>query len=85
MIFPSTWSNSSFWPINGILTGTITPGQSGTESNGNKGVLYISQTPRLEPHQQMQFNVTVRILNGFKFCYLTLIFPFKIIHSFAHS
>ena len=26
-----------FWPMNGILTGRITPDQSGPESNGNKG------------------------------------------------
>ena len=30
-----------FCPIDGTLTGTSTPGQSGLESNGNKGVLHI--------------------------------------------
>ena len=33
------WSNSSIYPIDGTLTGTITPGEGGLESNGNEGVL----------------------------------------------
>ena len=37
------WLNSSIWPIDGILTGTTTPGQSGPESNGNKEVFHIFQ------------------------------------------
>ena len=41
---------SSIWPIDEILTGITTPDQSGPESNGNKEVLHISQTPWLKPH-----------------------------------
>ena len=33
----------SIWSIDGTLTGTTTPGQSESESNGNKGVLHIYQ------------------------------------------
>ena len=39
--------NCSIWPIDGILTGSKTLGQSGPESN--EGVFNITQTPRLEP------------------------------------
>ena len=34
------WLNCFIWPIHGILTGTITPGQSGPGSNVNKKVLH---------------------------------------------
>ena len=33
-------------------TGTT---QSGPESNGNEGILFIPETLELEPHHQMQF------------------------------
>ena len=36
-------SNSSFWPINTTLSGATTPSQSGARSDGNEGVLCISQ------------------------------------------
>ena len=42
------WLNRSIWPIDGSLTGTTTPDRSGLGSNGNKGVLYISQSSRTE-------------------------------------
>ena len=32
------------WPIDGNLTDTTTPGQSGPGSNGNKGVFHTSRT-----------------------------------------
>ena len=35
------WLNSSVWPIDGTLTGTITPSQSGPGSNGNEELLRI--------------------------------------------
>ena len=38
--------NKSMTIINGILTGTITPDQSGPGSNGNEGVLHTPQIPR---------------------------------------
>ena len=38
----------------GTLKGTTAPGQSEPESNGNELVLYFLQSPRLEPHHQMQ-------------------------------
>ena len=34
-------SNSSIWPIDWTLSDATTPGQSGHESDGNKGVLCI--------------------------------------------
>ena len=55
------WLNSSFLSIDETLTGTTTPGQSGPENDSNEGVHNILQTPRLEPHHQMQFSVTPRI------------------------
>ena len=36
-----------YWPINGTLTDTTTPGQSGLESNSNEGVLHIPQSFRI--------------------------------------
>ena len=41
-------SNSSIWPIDRILLGAITPGQSGPGSNGNERVLYIPQISKVE-------------------------------------
>ena len=38
--------NSSIYPIDGILTGTTSPGLSGTGSNSNEGVLHIPQISR---------------------------------------
>ena len=38
------WSNSSIWLIDRTLSGTITPDQSGSGSNGNEGVLHIPQS-----------------------------------------
>ena len=35
---------SSIWPIDQNLSGAINPGQSGPESNGNKGVPCIPQS-----------------------------------------
>ena len=37
-------SNSSIWPIDWALSGATTSGQSGPRSNGNEGVLFISQS-----------------------------------------
>ena len=36
----------SIYPIDGTLTGTTTPGQSGPGSNGGEWVLHILQTSR---------------------------------------
>ena len=35
---------SSIWAIDKTLSGTTTPGQSGTGSDGNEGVLHIRQS-----------------------------------------
>ena len=35
---------SSIWPIDRALPGATTPGQSGSRSDGNKGVLRIPRT-----------------------------------------
>ena len=53
--------------------------------NGNEQVLHIPENSRLEPQHQMQFNVLRRTLNGFKYCYLTLIILSSIIYSFVYS
>ena len=37
-------SNSSIWPIDRTLSSATTPRQRGSWKNGNKGVLYISQS-----------------------------------------
>ena len=76
--------NSSFKLIDGTLTGTTTPGPSELEYNSNEGVHHIPQTPRLEPHHQMQFTVISKTINGFKYYYQTLIILFNIIHLFTH-
>ena len=39
-------SNSSIWPIDRTLSDATTQGQSGPRSNGNEGVLHISQGSR---------------------------------------
>ena len=39
--------NKSTWSINGTLTGTTTPSESGPESNGNEGVLHTPQFIRV--------------------------------------
>ena len=52
--------NSSIWPIDGTLTGTTYPSQSGSESKGNERVLHILLTSGLEPNHQMQFSVFKR-------------------------
>ena len=38
------WLNISIWPLDRILTGSTTLGQSRPGSNGNEGVLYIPQS-----------------------------------------
>ena len=40
--------NSSIGPIHRTLTGSTTPGQSRPDNNGNKGILHIPQTLRIE-------------------------------------
>ena len=40
-------SNISIWPIDNTLSGVTTPGQSEPGSNGNEGVLYISQSSKI--------------------------------------
>ena len=75
-------NNSS---IDGNLTGITTLGERETVSNVNERILHIPKTLRLEPHHQMQFNAISRKLNSFKYCYLTLIILFYIIHLLAHS
>ena len=49
IVIKSKRLNSFIQLINGILTGTITLGQSGPGSNDNESVLHIPQNPRLEP------------------------------------
>ena len=60
MIIPSKKLNRSIWPIYGALTGITTLDQSRPESNGKEGVIYISQTTKLGPHDKMQFNFIPR-------------------------
>ena len=49
-----------FLTINGTLTGTTAPGQSGPKSN--EEVPHIPQSSRTEPHHQMQFSVISKTL-----------------------
>ena len=49
--------NRSIWSIDGTVTGIITSGQSGTWSMAMKGVPHIPRFSKLEPHNQMQFNL----------------------------
>ena len=61
--------------------GTTKYGQSGLESNGNKGRFHIPETARLV--YNMQFNVKSKTINDFKGSYLTLIILSNIFHLFA--
>ena len=68
IINPCKRLNCSIWPIEGTLTGTEVTltgtnlrSQNGFEIRCNEGVLYIPQTPELEPHHRMQFNDIPRI------------------------
>ena len=38
---------SSIWPINKIISNATTPGQNGTGSNGNEGVLHIPRSANI--------------------------------------
>ena len=40
----SKWLNSSIWPIDETVTGTITLGHSGPGRNGNEKVVHIPQS-----------------------------------------
>ena len=40
-------SKNSICPIDRTLSGATTPGQSGPENDGNKGVLHISQSSNI--------------------------------------
>ena len=42
------WQHISIRPIDGTLTRTTTPGQSGAEGESNESVFRISQSPRTE-------------------------------------
>ena len=66
-----------------ILTGTVTPGQSEFENHANEGIILIRLTLGEDHPNQMQFSVIP--VNGFKYCYLTLIIFFNINDLFAHS
>ena len=50
-----------------------------------KGVLHIPQILKLVSHNQMQLSVFPKTLNAFKYCHLTQIILFNIIHSFAYN
>ena len=68
--------------IGRMQIGINTLGQSRLEINGNEDVLHSTQTPRLNRHHHMQFNVITRTLNDVKYCSPTLIILFNIIYSF---
>ena len=40
-------SNSSIWPIGRALSGATTPEQSGLGSDGNEGILCVSQSSNI--------------------------------------
>ena len=64
-IFAHNLNTNSFqtfiWLINETLKGTTTLGQSGSQSNGNEGVLHTPSTPELKPYHQMKFSLIPRI------------------------
>ena len=70
------WLNITIWPIDGTLTSTTNPGQSGPGSNGNEGVFYIPQSSSLTircslvlyPRHSFERDVTP--LQGFSQCIL---------------
>ena len=49
--------NRSIWLIDGTLTGTTTPGQSGPGSSSKKELLYILRYLELKPHHHIQLSV----------------------------
>ena len=51
-----TGLNSSFWPIDGTLTGSTTPGQSGPGSKRQRGTPHSPKDIGLTPHHQMQLS-----------------------------
>ena len=58
----------SIGSIDGTLTGTISPGQSGSWSKGIEEVFYIPQTASLEPHHQIVSCHIQNIHLGRKYC-----------------
>ena len=50
IIIPSKRLYSSIWPMNGTLTGTTTPSQSGPGLMTREGYSTFSKSPELEPH-----------------------------------
>ena len=53
----SKWLSSLIWSIDGTITGTTTPGQSGPGINGNKGYSSLPKSAGERPYRQMQFRV----------------------------
>ena len=51
-------SNSSIWPIDRILFGATTPGQSGSGSDDNKGILRIPQSSSFTKASSSDFLVS---------------------------
>ena len=51
-------SNNSIWPIDRILSGAPTPGQSGPGSDGNEGVLCIPQSTSITVASQSDCSVS---------------------------
>ena len=81
MIILSKWLNGSIWSVDGTLTGSTSSSRNGSGCNSNKGTMQTSQTQRLMPHHQMQFNLITMTLNGFRYYYLTLIILFDNNHT----
>ena len=57
----SKWLNSSVWPIDEILTGAMTRGQSEPGSNVNERYSAFSKDSGLDPHQVTQFSVILEL------------------------
>ena len=79
--------NWCIWPINRTLTGITTPGQRGTESLVNEGILYF-----LQLHHLMQFIVIPKIpllvtgevlllCKGYTQCILRPAWPLSFLHQ----
>ena len=54
----------SIWLIDETLSDSTNPGQSECMSNGNEGFVNISQTPGLDPHHQMLFDIIPKTVHG---------------------
>ena len=75
-------SNGSIWPLDRNLSGATTPGQSGSESDDNEGVLHIpkssgitgvSPSDYLESYAGHSLGVVLLLYRGFSKIFLLVL------------